>query len=81
LKANCIQLSAPKKKQYLTLEEKVTEYNKLLNESSDELKKENNFSLSDKQKSRINRALDDPDVAKVLDGVHVLWECRVQKRY
>jgi len=64
LKANCIQLPTHKKRQYQTLEEKMDEFNRMMDKNSDELEKLDK--ISEDQKTELNVALSDPAVVKAL---------------
>ena len=66
LKATSISLPAVKKRQYQTLEEKLSEHNKTLEEDEEYQEVKNMKPLSRSQKSQISAALSDPDVVKVL---------------
>ena len=65
LKAACVLLPAVNTRQYRTLQERLKEYNQSLKALEDKVP-----SFTRKQKSNINRALDDPDVATALSVIH-----------
>mmetsp|Transcript_16494 Transcript_16494/g.24154 ORF Transcript_16494/g.24154 Transcript_16494/m.24154 type:complete len:474 (+) Transcript_16494:242-1663(+) len=68
LKTTCIHLPNIKKRQYQTLDEKVSEYNKSLDDC-EEYTQAKNQEYTQNQKSQMNKAMNDPDVVKALSVI------------